>query len=248
MGRDAGFIALRTAIATGAEGVLVPEIETDLQDLESFIEKDYNPKNSSGIIIVAEGEKSGGAYSIAEKVAQKHPDYDIRVSVLGHMQRGGSPTQFDRVLASQLGVAAVDALMDDQKSIMVGIMSQKGNIHLNIGKPLTAEEIAEAAKCDKNDRYQKIRHAVDLRVIDGYKLWKNNYIAYDIANHSYKYSDKYERTDLEQFVAYMEGQLDTVEPEINREDLRRIFLDIYANPVVTKELLAKEKATGCILL
>ena len=135
MGRDAGFIALRTAIATGAEGVLVPEIETDLQDLESFIEKDYNPKNSSGIIIVAEGEKSGGAYSIAEKVAQKHPDYDIRVSVLGHMQRGGSPTQFDRVLASQLGVAAVDALMDDQKSIMVGIMNRE-IVHVPFNKTI----------------------------------------------------------------------------------------------------------------
>ena len=82
MGRDAGFIALRTAIATGAEAVLVPEVETDLTDLEHFIEKDYNPKTSSGIVIVAEGEKSGGAYSIAEKVAQKHPEYDIRVSVL----------------------------------------------------------------------------------------------------------------------------------------------------------------------
>ena len=135
MGRDAGFIALRTAIATGAEGVLVPEVETDLQDLESFIEKDYNPKNSSGIIIVAEGEKSGGAYSIAEKVAQKHPDYDIRVSVLGHMQRGGSPTQFDRVLASQLGVAAVDALMDDQKSIMVGIMNRE-IVHVPFNKTI----------------------------------------------------------------------------------------------------------------
>ena len=103
MGRDAGFIALRTAIATGAEAVLVPEIETDLTDLEHFLEREYNPKNSSGIVIVAEGEKSGGAYTIAEKVAQKHPDYDIRVSVLGHIQRGGSPSQFDRVLASQLG-------------------------------------------------------------------------------------------------------------------------------------------------
>ena len=105
MGRDAGFIALRTAIATGAEAVLVPEIETDLTDLEHFLEREYNPKNSSGIVIVAEGEKSGGAYTIAEKVAQKHPDYDIRVSVLGHIQRGGSPSQFDRVLASQLGAA-----------------------------------------------------------------------------------------------------------------------------------------------
>ena len=135
MGRDAGFIALRTAIATGAEAVLVPEVETDLTDLEHFIEKDYNPKTSSGIVIVAEGEKSGGAYSIAEKVAQKHPEYDIRVSVLGHMQRGGSPSQFDRVLASQLGAAAVDALMDDQKSIMLGIMN-KEIVHVPFNKTI----------------------------------------------------------------------------------------------------------------
>lgn len=137
---------------------------------------------------------------------------------------------------------------EDFNSIMVGIMQKKGNIHLNIGNPLTAEEIAEAAKCDKNDRYQLIRHAVDLRVIDGYKLWKNNYIAYDLLNHSYKYSDKYDRAYMEHFVEYMTKQLDTVEPEINREDLRRIFLDIYANPVVAKELLLKEKVTGAILL
>ena len=135
MGRDAGFIALRTAIATGAEGVLVPEIETDLSDLERFLAKDYNPKTSSGIVIVAEGEKSGGAYGIAEKVAQKHPNYDIRVSVLGHMQRGGSPTQFDRVLASQLGAAAVDALLDDQKSIMLGIMN-KAIVHVPFNKTI----------------------------------------------------------------------------------------------------------------
>ena len=142
----------------------------------------------------------------------------------------------------------VKAEGEDLNSIMVGIMSQKGNIHLNIGKPLTREEIAEAALCDKNDRYQKIRHAVDLRVIEGYKLWKNNYIAYDIANHSYKYSDMYDRADMENFVSYMEAQLDTVEPDLNREELRSIFLDIYANPVVTKELLEQEKATGNILL
>lgn len=142
----------------------------------------------------------------------------------------------------------VKAEGEDFNSIMVGIMQQKGNIHLNIGKPLTTEEIASAAQCDKNDRYQMIRHAVDLRVIEGYRLWKNNYIAYDLLNHSFKYSDKYGPSDMEQFIEYMRKQLDTVEPEINREDLRRIFLDIYANPVVTKELLAKEKATGSILL
>ena len=142
----------------------------------------------------------------------------------------------------------VKAEGEDLNSIMVGIMSQKGNIHLNIGRPLTSEEIAEAAQCDKNDRYQQIRHAVDLRIIDGYKLWKNNYIAYDILNHSFKYSDQYCITDVESFVIYMEHQLDTVEKDINREDLRRIFLEIYANPVVTKELLAKERATGAILI
>ena len=137
---------------------------------------------------------------------------------------------------------------EDFNSIVTGIMQQKGDIHLNIGKPLSSEEIEAAALCDKNDRYQQIRHAVDLRVIEGYKLFKNNYIAYDIANHSFKYSDKYDAAEAQKFVAYMEHQLDTVEPEINREDLRRIFLDIYANPVVTKELLEKEKATGAILL
>lgn len=137
---------------------------------------------------------------------------------------------------------------EDLNSIMVGIMQQKGDIHLNIGKPLTNEEIAAAALCDKNDRYQLIRHAVDIRVIEGYKLWKNNYIAYDIQNQSFKYSHMYSPADFENFVAYMEKQLDTVEPEINREDLRRIFLDIYANPIISKELLAKERTTGGILL
>ena len=142
----------------------------------------------------------------------------------------------------------VKAEGEDFNSIVTGIMQPKGNIHMNIGTPLTSDEIAAAALCDKNDRYQLIRHAVDQRVIDGYKLWKNNYVAYDIANHSYKYSHLYDQADVEAFVAYMEHQLDTVEPEVNREDLRRIFIDIYANPVFTKELLAKEKRTGNILL
>ncbi|MDR0766771.1 MAG: 6-phosphofructokinase [Odoribacteraceae bacterium] len=125
MGRDAGFIALRAAVATGAEGVLVPEIETDLNELYRYLENDYKPHKSSGIVIVAEGEKSGGAYTIAEAVSKRYPAYDIRVTVLGHIQRGGSPSGFDRVTASRLGVAAVDALMDDQKSIMVGIVNNE---------------------------------------------------------------------------------------------------------------------------
>ena len=138
----------------------------------------------------------------------------------------------------------VKAEGEDLNSIIVGIKQPKGNVHLNIGKPLTSEEIAEAAKCDKNERYQAIRHAVDLRVIEGYKLWKTNYIAYDIVNQSSKYSDFYTHQEVEQFIGYMQHQLGTVEPELDRDELKKIFLDIYANPVVTKELLEKEKQTG----
>ena len=133
MGRDAGFIALRSAVATGAEAVLVPEIETDVNDLDRFLEHDYKPHKSSGIVIVAEGDKSGGAYTIAEMIGKKHPEYDLRVTVLGHIQRGGSPSAFDRVTASTLGVAAVDALLDDQTSIMVGIMN-KDIVHVPFNK------------------------------------------------------------------------------------------------------------------
>ena len=89
---------------------------------------------------------------------------------------------------------------------------------------------------------------MDRRVIEGYRLWKNNYVAFDLLNQSYKYSHLYEPADVEKFVAYMQKQLDTVEPELNREELRTSFLEIYANPVVTKELLEKEKETGEILL
>ncbi len=142
----------------------------------------------------------------------------------------------------------VKAEGEDLNSIIVGIKQNKGDVHLNIGTPLTSEEIAQAAKCDKNDRYQLIRHAVDVRVIEGYRLWKTNYIAYDMLNQSYKYSHMYSPADAEQFIDYMRRQLDSVEPEVNREDLRRIFLGIYANPVVAKELLEKEKVTGSILL
>ena len=142
----------------------------------------------------------------------------------------------------------VKAEGEDLNSILVGIQQPKGNVHLNIGEPLTSEEIAQAAHCDKNDRYQWIRHAVDIRVIEGYRLWKNNYVAYDMLNQSGRYSDMYEQADVEGFAAYMQKQLDTVEPELDREELRKAFLDIYANPVVTKELLEKEKATGEVWL
>ena len=129
---------------------------------------------------------------------------------------------------------------EDLQSIMVGIKQWKGNVHLNFGDPLTEDEIREASFCDKNDRYQMIRHAVDVRVINGYKLWNTNYIAYDLANHSYKYADRYTPEEVEAFTSYTEHQLDEVEPTLNRQDLRDIFLRIYGNPVKMKEEFAAE--------
>ncbi len=131
----------------------------------------------------------------------------------------------------------VKAPGEDFNSIMVGIMQPKGNIHLHIGKPLTSEEIAAAADCDKNDRYQLIRNAVDKRVIEGYKLWPNNYIAYDILKQTDKYAANYTQEQKAQFMGYMQHQLGTVEPEVNSDELREVFLGIYANPVVSKEEL-----------
>lgn len=131
----------------------------------------------------------------------------------------------------------VKAKGEDFNSIMVGIMQPKGNIHLHIGKPLTSEEIAAAALCDKNDRYQLIRNAVDQRVIQGYKLWGNNYIAYDMLNSTDRYASNYTPEQKQKFIVYMEHQLGTVEPELNRDELREVFLGIYANPVVAKESL-----------
>ena len=133
---------------------------------------------------------------------------------------------------------------EDLISIMTGIEQQKGNIHLNIGSPLTHDEIEAASCCNKNDRYQAIRHAVDVRIIEGYKLWKTNYIGYDMVNHTFKYRDRYTPEDVAQFTDYVEHQLDKVEKSLCRADLRDIFLRIYANPVVSLENLLIERAAA----
>ena len=95
--------------------------EGEVEGLKDFLEKGFKRKKSSNIVIVAEGEKSGGAFAIAEKVKDDFKEYSVRVSILGHIQRGGTPSAYDRVMASKYGYAAVEALMDDQKSIMVGL-------------------------------------------------------------------------------------------------------------------------------
>lgn len=125
MGRHAGFIALRAGIACGAELVLIPEVDMPLTSLKDHLENGFKRKKASSIILVAEGDKAGGAFEIAKAVEKDFADYSVRVTVLGHIQRGGSPSAFDRYLASRLGVAAVEALLEDQKSIMVGIVNQQ---------------------------------------------------------------------------------------------------------------------------
>ncbi len=135
----------------------------------------------------------------------------------------------------------VKAENEDLNSIIIGVQQQKGNVHLNIGRALTEEEVIEASKCDKNDRYQLIRHCVDLRVIDGYKLWKTNYIAYDKVHNCTKYADKYNQEDVESFMDYTQNQLNTVEKTLDRDELADIFLKIYSNPVLSKENLFEKK-------
>ncbi len=125
MGRDSGFIALNTAIATGAEATLVPEVHTDIDKLCSYMELDRRKNKTSGIIIVAEGEDGGGAMEVAEKVKTRLPSYEMRVTTLGHIQRGGSPSCNDRVLASILGHEAVNALIQGRFGVMVGQMQNQ---------------------------------------------------------------------------------------------------------------------------
>lgn len=125
MGRDAGFLALNSALASGAEAAIIPEIKTDVDQLERLIDNGLRKSKNSSIVIVAESETTGGALGIAERLKKDHPEYDSRVTILGHIQRGGSPSASDRILASRLGAAAVDALMDEQRSVMVGVINDK---------------------------------------------------------------------------------------------------------------------------
>ena len=122
MGRDSGCIALRSGIAGGAEAVLLPERETAIDELIEKLSLDARNKKTSSIVIVAEGDKSGGAYQLAKRVTEKFDFYDVKVSILVHLQRGGSPSSFDRVMASRLGFAAVKGLIAGHSRQMVGLV------------------------------------------------------------------------------------------------------------------------------
>ena len=124
MGRDAGLIALRSGIGSGAEAILISEAETDFNKLISHL-KDGRKNKTSKIVIVSEQQGTGSVLKIAERVKQEIPSYDIRVSVLGHIQRGGNPTCMDRVNASRMGFSAVEALQAGKKNVMIGIINNK---------------------------------------------------------------------------------------------------------------------------
>jgi len=125
MGRDAGYIALYTGIANGAEEILIPETKTNINDLVDNIQNRWRSNKKSSIIIVAEGEELGGAVKVSEMVKEKLPDYEIRYTVLGHIQRGGNPTLRDRLNASRMGYNAVKSIMTGDDKIMIGIMNER---------------------------------------------------------------------------------------------------------------------------
>lgn len=125
MGRECGYLALNGAIACGAEAAIIPEY-VGLQDqLADLISSGFRKTKNSSLVLVTEGEKTGGAMKLAERMKSEYPQYDVRVSILGHIQRGGSPTANDRILASRMGAAAIGALLEDQRNVMIGIQHDK---------------------------------------------------------------------------------------------------------------------------
>ncbi|MBL7760463.1 MAG: 6-phosphofructokinase [Sediminibacterium sp.] len=123
MGRDAGYIALHSGIATGAENILIPETKTDIEALIHSLSEKEKRKKLVNLVVVAEGEKFGGANEIASIIKQRLPKADVRVCILGHIQRGGSPSCLDRLIASRMGYAAVDCLLNGTHNVMVGILN-----------------------------------------------------------------------------------------------------------------------------
>ena len=128
MGRDAGFIALNTGLAIGAQEILIPEVNMSSENLINSLKRSKSAGKTSTIIVVAEGDKTGeSVFQLANMIEEKLPKYEVRVSVLGHMQRGGSPSCFDRVLGTQMGITAVESLLNGESRVMIGIQNGKIN-------------------------------------------------------------------------------------------------------------------------
>lgn len=124
MGRDAGFLAQNSAIACGAEAAIIPEDSTNVDQLARFMERGIRKSKKSCIVIVSESPKCGALY-YADRVKKEFPEYDVRVSILGHLQRGGRPTAHDRILASRTGVGAIEAILQGQRNVMVGVRNNE---------------------------------------------------------------------------------------------------------------------------
>jgi 6-phosphofructokinase 1 len=142
MGREAGFLALLGGIACGAEGILIPEEKGDIEVLRKYLKERARRKKSS-IILVAEGEEAGGAIQIAKIMKTEFPDFDIRTTILGHVQRGGSPSPDDRIIASRMGKAAIESLVAGERNIMIGIVNN------NITKIPLQKAVKEHKKIDE---------------------------------------------------------------------------------------------------
>ena len=125
MGRDAGVLALNAAIASGAEAAVIPEVSIKDDMLAEVIQNGFRKTKNSSIVLVAESKETGGANGVAQRVKSEYPQYDVRVVILGHIQRGGSPTAVDRILASRMGAAAIDALLEEQRNLMIGVVNDK---------------------------------------------------------------------------------------------------------------------------
>jgi 6-phosphofructokinase 1 len=142
MGRNAGFLALNGAIASGAEAAIIPEIATEVDQLAELIENGFRKDKNSSIVLVAESEATGGAIGMAERVRKEYPQFDSRVTILGHIQRGGSPTAYDRIIASRMGQAAVEALIDGQRNIMIGIDDEE-LVHVPFSQAIRDDKVID---------------------------------------------------------------------------------------------------------
>nr|WP_322623537.1 6-phosphofructokinase [uncultured Flavobacterium sp.] len=155
MGRDAGHIALNAGIGAGAEEILIPEEDMGLDRLVESLKRSKASGKSSSIVVIAEGEKTGtSAFELKEYFDENMPEYDVRVSILGHMQRGGSPSCFDRVLASRLGVKAVEVLLEGKSNYMVGVLKDEIT--------LTPLELAVKGKSQINQELIKVSDIVSI--------------------------------------------------------------------------------------
>ena len=150
MGRDAGFLTLSAAIAAGAEAAIIPERATVAEQLEEAIGQGRRKHKNSGIVLVQEHAIEGGARKVAEIIEKVHPEYGTRVTILGHLQRGGSPSAYDRILASRLGVAAIQALIEEQRSVMVGVQDSE-IVYVPLSKAIKQK------KDIKDDKWQALQ-------------------------------------------------------------------------------------------